>query len=82
MTLPGLPYGPRLTQILTCTYEVYEPFIFNDSKHLRMCDMPGMRERTITLGSGGTLTLTLTLTPTLSLTLGVHHHPRLSKRKP
>ena len=41
---------------LVLSDEVYEPFVFRpEDRHRRICDLPGMAGRTITLGSGGKL---------------------------
>jgi N-succinyldiaminopimelate aminotransferase len=39
--------------VLAITDEVYEHIIFDDAKHLRMAQLPGMAERTITISSQG-----------------------------
>jgi N-succinyldiaminopimelate aminotransferase len=39
--------------VLAITDEVYEHIVFDGSKHLRLATLPGMRERTLTLGGAG-----------------------------
>ncbi|XP_031631270.1 kynurenine--oxoglutarate transaminase 3-like [Contarinia nasturtii] len=39
--------------VLCVSDEVYEWMIFDDNKHIRICTLPGMWERTITIGSAG-----------------------------
>lgn len=41
--------------ILAVADEVYEHCVFNGRTHVRLSDLPGMRERTITISSGGKL---------------------------
>ena len=33
--------------------EVYEWMVYDDSEHVRMASLPGMWERTVTIGSAG-----------------------------
>lgn len=39
--------------VLCVTDEVYEWMVFDDNEHVRICSLPGMWERTITIGSAG-----------------------------
>lgn len=39
--------------VLCISDEVYEWMIYEGEKHIRMCTLPGMWERTITIGSAG-----------------------------
>lgn len=39
--------------VLCVSDEVYEWMIFDDNEHVRICTLPGMWERTITIGSAG-----------------------------
>ncbi|KMS69102.1 aminotransferase [Streptomyces viridochromogenes] len=39
--------------LLVVTDEVYEHLVFDDSEHLPLATFPGMRERTVTIGSAG-----------------------------
>ncbi|MFJ8636817.1 pyridoxal phosphate-dependent aminotransferase [Streptomyces sp. NPDC093568] len=39
--------------LLVVTDEVYEHLVFDDAEHLPLATFPGMRERTVTLGSAG-----------------------------
>lgn len=39
--------------VIAVTDEVYEWMIFDDNKHVRMCSLPGMWERTISIGTAG-----------------------------
>lgn len=39
--------------VLCVSDEVYEWMIYDDSEHIRICTLPGMWERTITIGSAG-----------------------------
>lgn len=39
--------------VLCVSDEVYEWLVYDDQKHIRMCTLAGMRERTITIGSVG-----------------------------
>lgn len=39
--------------VICVSDEVYEWLIYDDNKHVRMCTLPGMWERTITIGSAG-----------------------------
>lgn len=39
--------------LLVVTDEVYEHLVFDDAEHLPLAGFPGMRERTITIGSAG-----------------------------
>lgn len=39
--------------VLCVSDEVYEWVIYDDFKHVRICSLPGMWERTITISSGG-----------------------------
>merc|ERR1719472_698629 len=41
--------------ILAVADEVYEHCVFNGRTHVRLSDLPGMRERSITISSGGKL---------------------------
>ena len=41
--------------ILVLSDEVYEELVFNDKKHTRICTLPGMWERTMTVSSAGKL---------------------------
>jgi len=45
----------REHDVVCLSDEVYEPFVFGESRHNRICDLPGMAGRTLTLGSGGKL---------------------------
>lgn len=45
----------RSHSLLAIADDVYEHCTFGGARHLRLADMEGMRERTITLGSGGKL---------------------------
>jgi N-succinyldiaminopimelate aminotransferase len=47
----------RERDLLVLSDEVYEGVVFpgNDAKHLRFADLPGMRDRTITIGSASKL---------------------------
>lgn len=37
--------------LLVVTDEVYEHLVFDDAEHLPLATFPGMRERTVTIGS-------------------------------
>ncbi|MFB8401110.1 pyridoxal phosphate-dependent aminotransferase [Streptomyces sp. NPDC055912] len=39
--------------LLVVTDEVYEHLVFDDAEHLPIASLPGMRERTVTIGSAG-----------------------------
>jgi N-succinyldiaminopimelate aminotransferase len=39
--------------LLVVTDEVYEHLVFDDAEHVPLATLPGMRERTVTLGSAG-----------------------------
>ncbi|WP_371598858.1 pyridoxal phosphate-dependent aminotransferase [Streptomyces sp. NBC_00564] len=39
--------------LLVVTDEVYEHLVFDDAEHLPLASFPGMRERTVTIGSAG-----------------------------
>ncbi|MEU8850595.1 pyridoxal phosphate-dependent aminotransferase [Streptomyces sp. NPDC048564] len=39
--------------LLVVTDEVYEHLVFNDAEHLPLATFPGMRERTVSIGSAG-----------------------------
>ncbi|MBT2440726.1 pyridoxal phosphate-dependent aminotransferase [Streptomyces sp. ISL-36] len=39
--------------LLVVTDEVYEHLVFDDASHLPIASLPGMRERTVTIGSAG-----------------------------
>ncbi len=39
--------------VLAITDEVYEHIVFDGTKHVRLATLPGMRERTLTLGGAG-----------------------------
>ncbi|MEU8618075.1 pyridoxal phosphate-dependent aminotransferase [Streptomyces sp. NPDC048623] len=39
--------------LLVVTDEVYEHLVFDDAEHVPMASLPGMRERTVTIGSAG-----------------------------
>ncbi|MER8113834.1 pyridoxal phosphate-dependent aminotransferase [Streptomyces sp. NPDC094031] len=39
--------------LLVMTDEVYEHLVFDDAEHLPLASFPGMRERTVTIGSAG-----------------------------
>src|SRR3954447_1753633 len=39
--------------LLVITDEVYEHLVFDDAEHLPLATFPGMRERTVTIGSAG-----------------------------
>ncbi|MFJ3768648.1 pyridoxal phosphate-dependent aminotransferase [Streptomyces sp. NPDC090082] len=39
--------------LLVVTDEVYEHLVFGDAEHLPIASLPGMRERTVTIGSAG-----------------------------
>ncbi|MFC8271810.1 pyridoxal phosphate-dependent aminotransferase [Streptomyces sp. NPDC057271] len=39
--------------LLVVTDEVYEHLVFDDAEHLPIASLPGMRERTLTIGSAG-----------------------------
>ncbi|WP_443054799.1 pyridoxal phosphate-dependent aminotransferase [Streptomyces sp. NBC_00691] len=39
--------------LLVVTDEVYEHLVFDDAEHLPIATLPGMRERTVTIGSAG-----------------------------
>ncbi|XP_055310048.1 kynurenine aminotransferase-like [Sitodiplosis mosellana] len=39
--------------VLCVSDEVYEWMVFDDNQHVRICTLPGMWERTITIGSAG-----------------------------
>lgn len=39
--------------VLCVSDEVYEWMIYDDNEHIRICTLPGMWERTITIGSAG-----------------------------
>lgn len=39
--------------LLVITDEVYEHLVFDDAEHLPLASFPGMRERTVTIGSAG-----------------------------
>ncbi|UXY28873.1 pyridoxal phosphate-dependent aminotransferase [Streptomyces sp. HUAS TT20] len=39
--------------LLVVTDEVYEHLVFDDTEHLPLASFPGMRERTVTIGSAG-----------------------------
>lgn len=39
--------------VLCVSDEVYEWLIYDGNEHVRMCTLPGMWERTITIGSAG-----------------------------
>ncbi|MFE7411917.1 pyridoxal phosphate-dependent aminotransferase [Streptomyces laurentii] len=39
--------------LLVVTDEVYEHLVFDDAEHLPLATLPGMRERTVTIGSAG-----------------------------
>lgn len=39
--------------LLVVTDEVYEHLVFDDAEHLPLAAFPGMRERTVTIGSAG-----------------------------
>lgn len=39
--------------LLVLSDEVYEPMVYGENKHIKMASLPGMFERTITLGSAG-----------------------------
>ncbi|XP_055310075.1 kynurenine aminotransferase-like [Sitodiplosis mosellana] len=39
--------------VLCVTDEVYEWMVYDDNEHVRICSLPGMWERTITIGSAG-----------------------------
>ena len=39
--------------LIVVTDEVYEHLIFDGLEHVAMADLPGMRERTLTISSGG-----------------------------
>ncbi|MEV6329498.1 pyridoxal phosphate-dependent aminotransferase [Streptomyces sp. NPDC051909] len=39
--------------LLVVTDEVYEHLVFDDAEHIPLASLPGMRERTVTIGSAG-----------------------------
>lgn len=39
--------------VICVTDEVYEWLVYDDNEHIRMCSLPGMWERTITISSAG-----------------------------
>lgn len=39
--------------VICVTDEVYEWLIYDENEHIRMCSLPGMWERTITISSAG-----------------------------
>src|SRR5919204_149666 len=39
--------------LLVVTDEVYEHLVFDDAEHLPLASFPGLRERTVTIGSAG-----------------------------
>jgi N-succinyldiaminopimelate aminotransferase len=39
--------------LLVVTDEVYEHLVFDDAEHVPLATFPGMRERTVTIGSAG-----------------------------
>ncbi|XP_054726298.1 kynurenine aminotransferase isoform X1 [Anastrepha obliqua] len=43
----------RKWNVLCLSDEVYEWMVYDDAKHIRICTLPGMWERTITIGSAG-----------------------------
>lgn len=43
----------RRWNVLCVSDEVYEWLVYDDAKHIRMCTLPGMWDRTITIGSAG-----------------------------
>lgn len=43
----------RKWNVLCLSDEVYEWLVFDDAEHIRICTLPGMWERTITVGSAG-----------------------------
>jgi len=67
LTTPHNPVGKMFTQkeleyvasvckrkdVLVISDEVYERVTFDDNKHVRICSLPGMWDRTITVGSAG-----------------------------
>lgn len=43
----------RKYNVICVTDEVYEWLVYDDNEHIRMCSLPGMWERTITISSAG-----------------------------
>jgi N-succinyldiaminopimelate aminotransferase len=43
----------RAHDVLAITDEVYEHILFDDVRHIRLATLPGMRERTLTIGGAG-----------------------------
>ena len=39
--------------LIVLTDEVYEHLVFDDARHIAMATLPGMRQRTLSIGSGG-----------------------------
>lgn len=52
-TLTALAAVVERHDLIVISDEVYEHIVFGPAKHVPMATIPGMRERTVTLGSGG-----------------------------
>lgn len=52
-TLTALAGVAQRHDLIVISDEVYEHIVFGPAKHVPMATIPGMRERTVTLGSGG-----------------------------
>ena len=51
--LPSLPFSIATPAVLTLSDEVYENMVYEPSEHVSIASLPGMWERTVTVGSAG-----------------------------